>query len=145
MNRFNEDGEIRSRREVINGIATGALTKEEKSSGKRNLDRVWINHAHRYQGMTPGNESIRRSITTGAAFRETRGALSPSPINIPYRRDNNLLPCPMFWCFTRDHKDASKEYALDIAEIEISPAGREDQKLISLRCNRSGFSLPRPA
>lgn len=71
MNRFNEDSGIRSEREVMTGKAT--FTKgETKSSGNEISIVHGINHAHRYQRMTPRNESIRRSITTRAAFRRTR-------------------------------------------------------------------------
>lgn len=49
-------------------------------------------------GMTLGNESIRRPITTEIAFFETQPVVSSDPIDILYRRDNNLLPRPSFRC-----------------------------------------------
>ncbi|KYN43626.1 hypothetical protein ALC56_01888 [Trachymyrmex septentrionalis] len=93
---FNEDDGIRSVREVMNEIATSVFIKEETKIVDNEISIAYeINHVHRYQRMTPRNESIR-PITTETAFRGTRRALSLNPINIPYRCDNNLLPCPTF-------------------------------------------------
>jgi len=61
-------------------------------------------------GMTLRNESIRRSITTGTAFL---APLSAGPIDIPYRRDNNLLPRASFPdVSTCLEEDAREEYAV---------------------------------
>lgn len=144
MNRFNEDGEIRSKREVMNGIATGAFTKEETKLSDSEISIAYgINHAHRYRGMTPRNESIRRSITAGAAFRGTRGSLSPDPINIPYRRDNNLLPrSDASLEATKTLKKNTRIYRIDITPLRRSK-NNWPERLTSLRYDRSDFSLPR--
>lgn len=72
-----------------------SLSREtDRNRRHRNHDRAGDQSPASIYGMTPRNESIRRSITTETAFSETQ-PLSSDPINIPYRRDNNLLPCPL--------------------------------------------------